>query len=508
MENNKRKNRDNVVSFIPTGEFYYQKALKEMQREQYNKAYKYLQRAKELSPKDPLILMHYGVVLMEREEFEEAMDELRTAHQLSPKEPNIMFFLAEVHAHLGLFFDARKYAKDYLELDTQGSYAAEAMEIIDFAEQEDWQLFDDEGEAQDSEHYFLQEKARRMMEQGKFPEAIELLEEVIAEKADFWGAYNNLALAYFYIGETEMAKALLHDVLRKNTGNLHALCNLAVFHYYEKNDELDNILELLKKIQPYVFEHRYKLGATFALVGKYKEAYRWLKSLQKRGFDGDPAFYFWLSHAAYHSGHEETAKQAWEHLRKIDPAKEGYEPWGEQAVMPHADALEHDRDFLIQKLDHPHLSERLYGLFLLGKSSHKQEIISHPNWLKTKQPTVLETYVLGYALGHPFRSSVKEEQVFLRAMETAERLYGQKNMVDRQNDTAFQLWFLFVEQAFEEGYAFRNPAALAAATRYMVEAAEKRGPTKKGVAEEFGVSAATVGKYIEELSGFLPNPDA
>lgn len=506
MENNKKHNRDNVVSFIPTGEFYYQKALKELQREKYSKAYKYLQRAKELSPEDALILMHYGVVLMEREEFELAMDELQAAHKLDPEEPNILFFLAEVHAHLGLFFDARKYAKEYLARDTHGSYAAEAMEIVDFTEQEDWQLFDDEGEAQDSEYYYLQEKARRLMEQGKFPEAIELLEEVIVDKPDFWGAYNNLALAYFYIGETEMAKALLHEVLRKNTGNVHALCNLAVFHYYEKNEELEDILGLLKKIQPYVFEHRYKLGATFALVGKYKEAYRWLKSLQKRGFDGDPAFYFWLSHAAYHSGHEETAKQAWEQLKRMDPAKEGYEPWGEQAVMPHADALEHDRDFLIRKLDHPHLSERLYGLFLLGKSSHKQEIISHPNWLKSEQPSVLETYVLGYALGHPFRESVKEEKAFLRAMETAERLYAQNSMVDQTNDGAFQLWFIFIERAFEERYAFKNPAALAAAVTYMVDASENRETTKKSAAEKFGVSAATVSKYVAELSAFLPKP--
>jgi Flp pilus assembly protein TadD/antitoxin component HigA of HigAB toxin-antitoxin module len=505
LEKNKRINHGNVVSFIPTGEFYYQKALKELQREQYNKAYKYLQRAKGLSPDDPLILMHYGVVLMEREEFELAMDELKTAHDLDPEEPNIMFFLAEVHAHLGLFFDARKYAKDYLEKDTHGSYAAEAMEIIDFAEQEDWQLFDDQGEPQDSEHYYQQEKARRMMEQGRFPEAIELLEKVIEEKVDFWGAYNNLALAYFYIGETEMAKALLHTVLRKNTGNLHALCNLAVFHYYEKNDELEDILGLLKKIQPYVFEHRYKLGATFALVGKYKEAYRWLKSLQKRGFDGDPAFYFWLSHAAYHSGHEETAKQAWDQLKRMDPAKEGFEPWGEQAVMPHADALEHDRDFLIHKLDHPHLSERLYGLFLVGKSSHKQEIISHPNWLKTEQPSVLETFMLGYALGHQFRESVKEEKAFMRAMETVERLYAQDGMVDQHNDAVFQLWFIFLERAFGEQYGFRNPAALAAATSYMVEAAKKRETTKKDIAAKFGVSVSTVSKYVDELSRFMPD---
>jgi Flp pilus assembly protein TadD len=231
LENKQKNNQENVLSFIPTGEYYYKKALKELQRDNYTKAHKYLQRATELSPEDPLIMMQFGIVLMEMQEFEQAMDVLRTARELDPEEADILFFLAEVHAHMGLFLDARKFAKKYIEADVQGKYAEEAMEIVDFAEQEDWQLLDDEGEAQDSEYYYLQEKARRLMEKGNFTDAINMLEDLVADKPDFWGAHNNLALAYFYVGETEMAKALLHDVLRRNTGNLHALCNLAVFHY-------------------------------------------------------------------------------------------------------------------------------------------------------------------------------------------------------------------------------------------------------------------------------------
>lgn len=504
MENKKKKNYENILSFIPTGEYYYKKALKELHREQYPKAHKYLQRATELSPKDPDIWIQFGIVLMEMQEFEQAREALRTAYDLDIDKTETLFFLAEVHAHLGMFLEARNFAKKYVENDVQGRYVAEALEIIDFAEQEDWQLFDDEGEAQDSEYYYQQEKARRLMEEGKFPEAIDLLETLIEEKPDFWGAHNNLALAYFYIGESEMAKALLHDVLRRNTGNLHALCNLAVFHYYEKNEELEDVLNLLKKIQPYVFEHRYKLGATFALVGKYKEAYRWLRSLQKRGFDGDPAFYFWLSHAAYHSGHEDIAKQAWKQLTKMDPGKDGYEPWAEQAAMPHADALEHDRDYLVGKLDHVQKSERLFGLFLLGKSAHKQEIISHPNWLNSEQPTVIETYLLGYALGHPFKESVPEEMAFMRAMEAAEILYQEEQMVTEQNSYAFQLLFMLVEKAFDENYGFKNPKALAAAVFYMVKSSRDRSATKKAVAEQFGVSAATLTKYVNELAKFLP----
>lgn len=504
MENKKQQTYKNVLSFIPTGEYYFKKGLKELQKEHYPKAHKYLQRATELSPESASIWTQFGIVLMEMQEFEQAMEALRTAHDLDPLQAEVFFFLAEVHAHMGMFMEARNYAKKYTESMPQGEYIAEALEIIDFAEQEDWQLFDDEGEAQDSEDFYQQEKARRLMEQGDFAKAITLLENLIEEKPDFWGAHNNLALAYFYIGETEMAKALLHDVLRRNTGNLHALCNLAVFHYYEKNDELEDVLALLKKIQPYVFEHRYKLGATFALVGKYKEAYRWLRSLQKRGFDGDPAFYFWLSHAAYHSGHEDIARQAWKQLTKMDPGKDGYEPWYENEKMPHEDALEHNRDYLIGKLDHEHRSERLFGLFLLGKSSHKQEIISHPKWLKAEQPTVLETHLLGYALGHSFNESVLEEKAFLRAMEATEILYAEEKMVTEKGSYAFQMWFMLVEKAFDRGYEFKNPRALAAAVDYMVKSSRDHSITKKGIAARFGVSAATLTKYVNQLIHYLP----
>ena len=89
------------------------------------------------------------------------------------------------------------------------------------------------------------------------------------------------------ISEKRTGSELLHDVLKKNKGNIHALCNLAVFYYYEKKEEeLESLLELLVKIKPYQFEHRYKLGATFALIGRHKEAYNWLRSLQKGGLKG------------------------------------------------------------------------------------------------------------------------------------------------------------------------------------------------------------------------------
>lgn len=236
MDKQRKMQDRKIISFIPDGEFYYNKALQAMQRDRFEDAHRYLKRATELSPNNSDILMQYGVLVMEEGRFEEAHELLMAAHTLAPSEEEIIFYLAEVHAHLGMLRDAKLYAEKYISLAPDGPFADESMEIIDFAEQEE--SFYEDDEMPDGEAYFLQEKARSLMESGKFKEAVELLESIIVDYPEFWAAYNNLALAYFYVGKTVQASELLHDILSNNKGNIHALCNLAVFYYYEKKKRI------------------------------------------------------------------------------------------------------------------------------------------------------------------------------------------------------------------------------------------------------------------------------
>ncbi|GKV57057.1 hypothetical protein NCCP2222_30040 [Sporosarcina sp. NCCP-2222] len=504
MDNKRNNINKKVISFIPDGEFYYKKGLQAMQRDKFSDAHKYFGRAVELSPNDPLILMHYGVLVMEEGRFEEAYELLTAAHGLNPEEEEIIFYLAEVHAHLGLLRDAKIYAEKYIALAPDGPLADESMEIIDFAEQEE--AFFDEEEMPDSEVYFLQEKARRLMESGNFEEAVDILESIIVDYPEFWAAYNNLALAYFYIGKIAPAKELLDEVLQKNKGNLHALCNLAVFYYYEKDKEkLDSLLELLLKIKPYQFEHRYKLGATFALVGKHEEAYNWLRSLQKRGFEGDAGYYFWLAHSAYFSGHEEMAKQAYAKLVELDPSKAGFEPWKDVHSSARPESYEQDREFLLSKIANKYRSERLLGFFLLGKSAHKQEIISHPTYIDVSKLSVYEQLFLAHSLHYDFSAGAGFEDYFLRALETTDLLYEAYQPLDKEGTHLFQMWFTLCEMALVKKYPFKNPHALAAAADYMFLSSRHPGVTKTALAEKYGISVKTLTKYVNELIEFLPH---
>ncbi|MDS9472684.1 lipopolysaccharide assembly protein LapB [Sporosarcina pasteurii] len=500
---NKKRVSENrkVISFIPDGEFYYKKAIQAMQRDCFEEAHKYLKRATELSPGDPLILMQYGVLVMEEGRFHDAQEILQQAYTLDTNASEIVFYLAEVHAHLGLLSEAKAYAEKYLIMDVSGPFNDEAKEIIDFAEQNEPSL-----DEEDSEVLLLQEKARRQMETGEFKEAIDLLEAIITDYPDFWAAYNNLALAYFYVGKKKEANDVLHDVLEQNKGNLHALCNLAVFYYYEKNEEqLAGLLELLLKLKPYLVEHRYKLGATFALVGKHKEAFSLLRQLQKQGFEGDAGFYFWLSHSAYLMGHENIARKAYATLLEMDPTKEGYEPWRDIEKELSPDSVEHDRQFLLNKIQNQYRSERMLGFYLLGKSAHKQEILSHPSYIKIEELSEVEKLFLASGIRNELLPEGAFEKAFTRALETTELLYEQYGPLDYESTHLFQMWFTLCEKAISVSYEFPNPAALASAADYMFQSARYSGVTKIGMAKKYGVSTPTLTKYVNELIEFLPH---
>lgn len=473
-----------------------------MQQDRFSTAHKYLKRATELSPGDPEILMHYGILQMEEGAFAEAEETLQQAYLLAPELADITFYLAEVHAHMNLLIEAKGYAEQYLKMDAGGPFADDAEEIIDFIEQND--PFGDE----DYEVYALQETARKQMEDGEFREAISLLENIITDYPQLWAAYNNLALAYFYLGKIDRAYEILEEVLEQNEGNIHALCNLAVFYYYEeKEEQLARLLNMLRKIQPYVAEQRYKLGTTFSLVGQHKEAFAQFMQLQKQRFEGDAGYYFWLAHSAYFTGHDKIAKQAYAKLVEMDPSKEGFEPWHDVEAAVQPNSVEQDRTFLLNKIQNTYRSERMFGYYLLGKSGYKQELLAHPTYIQLEKLTLEEKIFLMSSLGEEFALGEHSEASHIRAYEITEILYKNYCPLNYEAAHLFQMWFTLCERAMEGAYQFPNPMALAAATDFMFRSARFDDVTKTGMAKKYGISTPTLTKYVNELITFLPYTD-
>lgn len=493
------KQKGQLLSFVPTGEYYFTKGVKAFHRRELKKAEKYFKRAMQLEPGEPMIICQLAIVQSELGEYQESNRHLHLIlEELDEHMAECHYFLANNYAHMGLFRDAFRHANLYLDLNEDGEFTEDANDLLDLLTLEAEEM--DEDYYEEDDLIIKQEEARNHLESGEFPKAIEIFHEVIEEYPEYWSAYNNLALAYFYLGNTVKAREILNDVLEQNPGNLHALCNALVFaHYQNQSAEVEDLKASLGKIHPIHFEHQFKLGATFALIGEYELAYRWLKKLQKSGFEGDGAFYYWLTHASYFTGRENSARVLWKKVLEHNPEKEGMEPWAENP----GGKFETQVVAIINQLNSDYPEERLFALFLTSISTRKQEILAAEK--STEKMTEIERSYLSYVASGKL---IQRKEEVAGAHETAKILYDHYQPIGKNEAGVYIMWFSVFEQAATAGYDFKNKKAWAAAVDYLWDKLRNIKTTKQAVANKYGLSVSTLTKYINLASEFLQEEDS
>ncbi|MGX1402059.1 tetratricopeptide (TPR) repeat protein [Bradyrhizobium japonicum] len=334
-----------------------------------------------------------------------------------------------------------------------------------------------------------------MLESGYFSKAIELLKDVIKEYPEYWSAYNNLALAYFYLGKTEKAEDILNQVLKLNPGNLHALCNKTVFAHYQGQDNyVLQMLEPLKKIQPLISEQQFKLGTTFALVGEYELAYFWLKKLYKNNFEADAPFYYWLSYAAYYTGRENFAKNIWKFLLELNPEKEGQEPWNAKEAP--SNGFEDLTGSIYQKLESDYVEERLFALFLTAISDNKEEIITSKRLFQNQRFTQLEREYISL-----IRSG--KQSITADAQAVAELFYENYQPIGTVESGLYLMWFSVFVEGLKANIRLSNKRAWAGAVEYVWHRLRSEKISQQELANRYGISAATIGKYVKMVNELL-----
>ncbi len=502
-KNSKSANKKGkLYTFEPTGEYYFNKGLKSFQRGDYHKSLRYLNRALQLEPLEPMIMCQLAIVHSELEEFRTANQLLLSIlDEIDPRMYECHYFLANNYIHMGLFKEAYTHATDYLNKDEDGEFVEDAEELVDMIMMD----YDEPIETlYDQDHLMLkQEEARDLLENGKFLEAATLLEAVTAEFPEFWSGHNNLALAYFYMGKLVKTEEVLKNILEKNHGNLHALCNMAVLvHYQSKFKEAEEIVRALKVVRPISYEQRYKLGATFSLIGQYEEAYAWLKNLQKAGFEGDASFYYWLAYAGYHTSHLQTAKSAWKKVIAADPSKEGLEPWNRKQPSSSGESTE---EVFFDFLSSQNVEEKMVALFILKLSKHQPEWVSTDKFKRMEWNHPLECAYLSDLITMEVNDSINgkvkvfAENLHLGALE----LYERHRPIQAYQKGLFLIWFSMGCRAFDRGEKWTNYKALAASCEYIWYKWKGEKRTKKEVAAKYSMSTSTLTKYIQKAETYL-----
>jgi predicted Zn-dependent protease len=325
---NKQKQDTNLLPFIPDGEFYFAKGIQAFQKQKFDVSLKWLTKAIEREPNNPLYNCQLSIVYTEIGKYHAANQLLNHVLETSDY-VDCYYLLANNYAHLGLLNDARKYAEAYLDAETDGEFNEEAyflMELIDFETEEeelDW-LFEEEDDL-----LKYQETVFYMLENEEWKKALPFIEEMLLLFPDHHFIKHDYAQVLFRTGEEKRAIALEHKMQEETDSWLHSAINLAEFYYERKEiGKYKQIIQSLSNVWPFHTDQQIKLAVMFAKTDCYEKAYNRFRKIDKTIARGHLSYYKWFSISAYYLNKESVAKQLWEDgMQKHRALKNHITPW-------------------------------------------------------------------------------------------------------------------------------------------------------------------------------------
>jgi tetratricopeptide (TPR) repeat protein len=310
-----------VIPLHMDATFFFERAVQSLDRYKYDKALKYFRRAVEYEPDNPVNHCNMAGILSELGKYDESNLVLRQiVDRIDPTMTECYFYMANNFANMENFEAAEEALVHYLEHDESGQFideSEEMMELLSFELERPTKV----AKIKSREGVYEHDRARSLLEEGKFAEAIKLLENLVAAHPDFSAAHNNLALAYYYVGRFTDALGAVRQVLVTDPGNLHGLCNLAIFyHHGGERKELEELVRLLDKTVPYHQEHAFKLATTMGVLGFHDSALGHFRRLLKsEAGQSDVCLYHYAAVACYNTGKYPEARRFWKQAEKLDP---------------------------------------------------------------------------------------------------------------------------------------------------------------------------------------------
>lgn len=317
-----KNQRGKVLPISMDAGFFFERAVSSLDRYRYDKALKYFRKAVEYEPSNPVNHCNMAGILSEMGDYAASNEVLQTVlEEIDPSMTECYFYMANNYANMDMFEAAEEALIRYLEEDEQGQFLSEAEEMIDLLQYE----LDRPTKLKSikSRHgVYEHDQARALLEEGKFAQAVKMLEELVQTRPDFLAARNNLALGYYYLGLFRKAVETVEEVLVQDPGNLHGLCNLAIFYQHAGNREaLEELAGRLENIVPFHQEHVFKLATTMGILGRHEAAFGHFQRLMRESETNlDASLYHYAAVAAYHTGRKEEAEKLWKAAKRLDPS--------------------------------------------------------------------------------------------------------------------------------------------------------------------------------------------
>lgn len=547
-----------LIPFTLDSRFYHDRAVNSLKRREYHKARKYFRIALDKEPENPVHYINLAGLLAELGDFEESNQLLlEVLDQVDPSLTECWFYLANNAAYMGDFEAAEEYVVEYLSKEPDGELVEDAEDLL-------YSLSLKLGRPPknpipDILPDFLQkhEKAKRLLGEGRFSQAATLLEEVIEEHPEFLPGRNNLALAYYYLGNIDLAMEKVGEVLEADPNNLYGLCNFAILTQELGNPkQKEYIVAMLKKLVPFQRDHAFKLGTTMGILGQDWIAYEIFSRILKMEEElVEDSLYHYLAVAAINIGKIDTAEKYWRILKAIQPdadlpkfylyyikqwrrgeidnmqpIKYYYHLPYEEELLRMNHALEEENEIIEPS---PLLLESCTWGLTYGSRQAKIQILNLLAWnteidseemlrsfLQQKEESDDLKRIALLLLQHqkakpPYQLWYQGEWLELDQMEKQAKIlekWGQvleccqphlTHYTEKERRGLMLLWNLWIKDHLYHDDVIRKVEAWAAALEYVLAKFYGHAVTQSKIAEKYHVSCSTVARNAKSLIPYL-----
>ncbi|RYG74425.1 hypothetical protein EU245_02135 [Lentibacillus lipolyticus] len=323
--------KENIIPFIPDGDFYFTKGIEAFQKRKFDIAIKWLRKAIEAEPKNPLYQCQLSIVYTELGSYHLANQLLTEVLEASEGQyTDCYYLLANNYAHLGLLNDAKKYAESYIDKEPNGDLREDAEHLIELTTVDDNQGEDEWEFEEEDELLVYQETVFYHMEHKEWDKALPLLEEMTALFPEHTNINHDYAYALFFAGYENDAVEMEKELLDEYPGSLQSHSNLAVFyHEWDRPEEYHLHAHALMNVYPVHEQQKLRIAVTFAQTGAHEAAYARFRTINEAQVKNHLSYYKWYSIAAYKLGKPSKALSIWERgCRRHAALAEEKGPWG------------------------------------------------------------------------------------------------------------------------------------------------------------------------------------
>lgn len=472
-------NHENVISINRDASLYKKLAETKLKHRDFKKAATYYQKVLELSPSDFDALVDYT----------KALQEIGRSHQVVPLyfdfiakgeyKEDAFYELSQLYITLNDPNKAFCFGMNYVLLSEDADYREELENMFEV-------VYDDVDKLEkESQIFAVQLIFQHLFSEGRLEEAKNYIMQQDMKIRTHHSTRNLLAMVYLYLGEYDLARKMLKQLLKENQTDVYALCHYTLLLYNTKDEAYPTYLESLSKVVPMNEDEIFKLGIVLSYLKKYEASQKLLYPLYKKGKFSSLQLYHALSYNFYFLGNKERSTEFWKKLQDITKGKAGMPPWIVSA-----------NDHFFQSQILPLLTNednhtRLYGIFLLNQVNGKELMITEEVWSVLEGMDEYEKLYLTYLIKG--LKLIKLDFIH-RGLLT---IYNIETL--RLFDALFIEWIDRAEGLISEGYNLEYVEGYVAALTYLYFKQSGQPVTKKQVTEWFNVTNYRLNKSIEIL---------